>query len=145
MQLKISSPAKSIYEGDIKQVSLPTESWEITVLPSHTPLVTALKPGLIKIVPTKAPTGEFIFSENVISISVGKGMAFVDGKMVRVVTATATTTPDSEDQLKKMKEDLEEQIKQLKRKGSIEEIEKSLVKLEKINADIRLEKLKKLS
>lgn len=145
MKLKISSPSKVIYEGDIKQISLPTESGTITVLPSHMPLVTALKPGIVKIIPEKAPTGEFIFSENAISLSVSKGMAFIDGKMVRIVTAVATTSPEeSEDTLKKMKEDLEEQIKLLKKKGSIEEIEKSLIKLEKINADIKLEKMKQI-
>ncbi|NOZ45077.1 MAG: hypothetical protein GXP45_08300 [bacterium] len=109
------------------------------------PLVTALKPGIVKIVPQETPSGEFIFSENAISLSVSKGMVFVDGKIVRVVTAVATTSPEeSAETLKKMKNDLEEQIKLLKSKGSIEDIEKSLIKLEKINADIKLEKMKKI-
>ncbi|NOZ45078.1 MAG: hypothetical protein GXP45_08305 [bacterium] len=33
MKLKISSPSKVIYEGQIKQITLPTESGLITVLP----------------------------------------------------------------------------------------------------------------
>lgn len=144
MKLKISSPSKVIYEWEIKQISLPTESGIITILPNHTPLVTALKPGIVKISPEKTPSGEFIFSENTISLSVSKGMAFVDGKIVRIVTAVATTSPEeSADTLKQMKEDLEDQIKLLKKKWSIEDIEKSLIKLEKINADIKLERMKK--
>ncbi len=146
MKLKISSPSKIIYEWDIKQISLPTESGTITILPNHTPLVTALKPGIVKIMPENAPSGEFIFSENAISLSVSKGMAFVDGKVVRIVTAVATTSPEeSADTLQKMKEETEAQIKLLKQKGSIEDIEKSLIKLEKINADIKLEQIKKVS
>lgn len=144
MHLKISSPEKVIFDGSVKQVSLPTENWVITILPDHTPLVTSLKPGLIKIIPVDQPKGDFVFSDNIISLSVSKGMAFVDGKMIRVVTATATTSPsESVKTLEQMKMKLEASIKQLKQKGSIEEIEKSLVKLEKLNADIALSKLKR--
>jgi len=148
MLLKISSPSKVIYEGKIKQISLPTESGMITILPNHMPLVTVLKPGIVKITPEETPNknSDFIFSENSISLSVSKGMVFVDGKIIRIVTAVATTSPEeSEDTLKKMKEELEEKIKLLKKKGSIEEIEKSLINLEKINADIKLEKMKHIA
>lgn len=148
MHLKISSPEKNVYEGSIAQVTLPTESGEITILPGHVPIVTALKPGVIKIVPHGQHSNsiEYIISKNAINISVGKGMAFIDGKIVRVVTATATTSiKEGEEGLHKRKWELEEQIKQLRKKGSIEEIEKSLIKLEKINADIKLERIKNLA
>jgi len=147
MLLKISSPSKIIYEWKIKQITLPTEWWMITILPNHNPLVTALKPGIINIVPTQKPTSsEFLFSKNSIPLSVSKGMVFVDGKIVRIVTAVATTNPkDSQKKLKTMKENLEWQIKLLKKKWSIEEIEKSLIQLEKINADIKLERIKHIS
>lgn len=78
-----------------------------------------------------------MFNDNVISISTSKGMVFIDGEMVRVVTAVATASPqESAKTLEQMKLKLESNIKQLKQKGSIEEIEKSLVRLEKLNADI---------
>ena len=144
MKLKISSPEKVVYEWDVKQVSLPTETGMITVLPNHIPMVTSLKPWVIKIVPTESPSWDFIFSENSIQISVGKWMVFVDWKVIRIVTAVATTSPDSEEVLEKMKVDLEENIKELKKKWSIEEIEKSIIKLEKINADMKLQRLKKV-
>ncbi|HRX63721.1 MAG TPA: ATP synthase F1 subunit epsilon [Candidatus Absconditabacterales bacterium] len=144
MKLKISSPTKTIFEGEIKQITLPTEIGEVSILPGHAPMVTALKPGIIKIIPEKqVSTSEFIFSKNTISLSVSKGMAFVDGKIVRVVTAIATTgLSESAKDLEDRKSKLEEEIKQLKKQGSIEEIEKSLIQLEKINADIKLKKLK---
>lgn len=73
-------------------------------------------------------------------------MAFVDGNVVRIVTAVATTSPEeSAETLHKMKLALEDQIKLLKQQGSIEDIEKSLIKLEKLNADIKLEKIKQIT
>ncbi len=144
MQLKISSPAKTIFEWEIKQITLPTEIGDVTVLPWHAPMVTALKPGIIRIVPTKEVSeNDFIFSKNTISLSVSKWMAFVDGKIVRVVTAVATTSlAETEKELESKKYKLEEEIKQLRKMWSLEEIEKSIILLEKINADIRLKKLK---
>jgi len=147
MLLKISSPSKVIYEWEVKQITIPTESGIITILPNHIPLVTALKPWIISLVPEKKPTSsEYLFSKNNISISVSKWMVFVDWKIIRIVTAVATTNlEDSEKKLHEMKKNLEEEIKLLKKKGSIEEIEKSLIKLEKINADIKLERIKNIS
>lgn len=144
MKLKISSPAKTIFEWKIRQITLPTEIGDVTVLPGHAPMVTALKPWIIRIIPTnQVSKSEFIFTKDTISLSVSKGMAFVDGKIVRVVTAVATTTlKESEKDLAAKKLKLEEDIKQLKKQGSIEDIEKSLMLLEKINADIRLRKIK---
>lgn len=144
MKLKIASTSKNIFEGDIKQITLPTEIGDVTILPGHAPMVTALKPGIIKIIPKKQiSTSEFIFTKNTISISISKWMAFVDGKIVRIVTAIATTSlSESEKDLKAKKLKLEEDIQQLKKKWSLENIEKSLIQLEKINADIRLKKLK---
>lgn len=68
-------------------------------------------------------------------------MAFVDGKIVRIVCAEATINPqESSQELDHIRGELEKKIKQLKNEGSIEEIEKTLMKLEKVNADIKLKK-----
>jgi hypothetical protein len=69
-------------------------------------------------------------------------MAFVDGKIVRIVSAEATINPsESTDRLNEMKHNLEQKIHALRNQGSIEEIEKVTMKLEKINADIQLKKM----
>jgi F0F1-type ATP synthase epsilon subunit len=44
MHLKISAPDKTIFDGKIKKVTLPTEEGEITVLPGHQPLSSVVKP-----------------------------------------------------------------------------------------------------
>ena len=146
LQLKISSPEKVIFNGNIKQISIPTESGEFTILPGHAPMVSSLKPGIIKIIPEQEDiSNEFIFRKNIISISVSKWMIFVDGKKIHIVTSVATTKAIQwEDMLRKMKQELEEKIRILKQQWSLEEIEKSLIKLEKINADIKLEKINSL-
>ncbi|MCK9466915.1 MAG: F0F1 ATP synthase subunit epsilon [Candidatus Absconditabacterales bacterium] len=145
MQLKISSPAKTIFEGEIKEVILPTEIGDVKILGGHTPMVTVLKPGIINLIPSKKiSSNEFIIGKNnSISLSIGKGMAFVDGRVVKVVVSSATTSPtESTKELESKKIELEEKIKKLRKSGSLEEIEKSLILLDKINADIRLKQLK---
>ncbi|HPC34479.1 MAG TPA: F0F1 ATP synthase subunit epsilon [Candidatus Absconditabacterales bacterium] len=145
MQLKISSPAKTIFEGEIKEIILPTEIGEVKILPGHTPMVTVLKPGIINLIPTeKVSSNDFIVGRNnSVSLSIGKGMAFVDGKVVKVVISSATTIPtESIKELESKKLKIEEKIKSLRKSGSLEEIERSLIQLDKINADIRLKNLK---
>lgn len=49
MKFKIVTPEKVVYENEILQVSIPTTSGEITVLPHHIPLVSVLAAGELKI------------------------------------------------------------------------------------------------
>jgi len=44
MKLRIITPQQKIFDDEVKQVSIPTESGEITVLPHHVPLTTVIKP-----------------------------------------------------------------------------------------------------
>jgi F-type H+-transporting ATPase subunit epsilon len=53
INLKIVTPEKVIYQNDqVDQVSIPTTTGEITVLPNHVPLVSILQ------------SGEMVFKEN---------------------------------------------------------------------------------
>ncbi len=49
LKFKIVTPEKVIYENEISQVSIPTMSGEITILPNHIPLISVLKAGEMKI------------------------------------------------------------------------------------------------
>lgn len=49
IHFKIATPEKIVYENDILQVSIPTTTGEITVLPHHSPLVSILQAGELKI------------------------------------------------------------------------------------------------
>jgi len=143
MRLKISTPDKAVYQGEVRSISLPTDSGTITITDNSSPMVTSLKPGIINIVPFESThLSGYIFSKNEILISIGKGMAFVDGKIVRIVASSATTIPtESSESLKRRKEALEGEIRQLKAKGSIEQLSNKMNILEKINADLQLESI----
>lgn len=45
LKLKIVTPERVVLEEDVEQVTLPTMEGEITVLPGHLPLITALRSG----------------------------------------------------------------------------------------------------
>lgn len=49
IKFQIVTPERVVLEEDIRQVSLPTKSGEITVLPDHIPLVAGLMPGVLEI------------------------------------------------------------------------------------------------
>jgi len=101
-------------------------------------MVTSIKPGIIKVWPME----NHIKVGHEMYISTSKGMVFIDGKIVRIVSTDATLAPeDSEHTLVQNKKTLEDKIKRLKTEWSIEEIEKALIRLEKTNADIELKKM----
>ena len=138
MKLKISTPAKVIFEGEVEKISLPTELGNLKVMKGHSPMVTSVKPGIIKVWPMEdyAKVGREFY------VSTSKGMVFIDGKIIRIVSADATKNPeDSESTLLQNRKTLEEKIRRLKSEGSIEEIEKALTRLDKINADLELKKM----
>lgn len=49
IHFKIATPENIVYENDVFQVSIPTTTGEITVLPHHSPLVSILQAGELKI------------------------------------------------------------------------------------------------
>ena len=60
MKLQISTIAKTTYESaDVDRVTVPTEAGEITILNRHIPLISLLKPGVVKIIHTDK-TEEFL-------------------------------------------------------------------------------------
>ena len=50
LKVDVVSAEKSLYSGVAKFVVLPGESGELGILPGHTPLITRIRPGLVKIV-----------------------------------------------------------------------------------------------
>jgi F-type H+-transporting ATPase subunit epsilon len=111
MKLKISTPAKVIFQGEIEKISIPTENGNLKVMDGHAPMVTSVKPGIIKLWPME----NHIKVGNEMYVSTSKGMVFIDGKIVRIVSAEATVAPEeSESTLLQNRKALEEKIKRLK-------------------------------
>ena len=49
LKLDVVSADQSLYSGTVKMVVLPGESGELGVLPGHTPLITRIRPGTVRI------------------------------------------------------------------------------------------------
>lgn len=128
MQLRISSPDSVIFEWEIQEIILPTEMGELKVLPWNSPMVTAIKPGIVT----------FLSGTKKMSLSIWKWMVFVDGKIVRIATSSATMWDIDKTALKKKKNELEAELKKLTLNWSLEDIERIQTQLAKINADLKL-------
>ena len=61
MKLEIVAPLGKIYEGEVKEITLPGEDGEFGVLDGHAPLVSTLKAGVIDI---KKDSGEELVAIN---------------------------------------------------------------------------------
>lgn len=80
LQCRIVSAREELYSGDISMLIASASEGEIGVLPGHTPLITLLKPGPMRV---QKPDGE----EEVIYVS--GGILEVQPKMVTVLADTA--------------------------------------------------------
>ena len=74
IHLKILTPERSLYDGEVEKVSLPSKDGEITILPHHIPLISLLKAGEIRIddgksiVPLVTSGGFIEIHENTIKV-----------------------------------------------------------------------------
>lgn len=50
IKVDVVSAEESLFQGNAKFVALPGEAGELGVLPGHTPLITRIRPGTVKIV-----------------------------------------------------------------------------------------------
>lgn len=145
MHLKIAAPGATLFEGEVSKVTLPTESWEITVLPDHQPLTSVVKAGLISFATTESIWDEYILSDGKVQVAVSKWLVIIDGKTVVVTTSAATTSPaESEEVLLQMKQDMQTELEKIRDDGNAEDIEKALENMAKVEADLKLVKLKKI-
>ena len=57
----VVSAEESIFSGEAKFVALPGENGELGILPHHTPLITRIKPGAVRIERADNSEEEFVF------------------------------------------------------------------------------------
>jgi F-type H+-transporting ATPase subunit epsilon len=85
IHVDVVSAESSIFSGEAKFVALPGESGELGILPGHTPLITRIRPGLVRI--EMADGGEeFIF--------VAGGILEVQPNAITVLADTAIRGAD---------------------------------------------------
>ena len=61
LHVSVVSAEGSIFEGEAKFVALPGESGELGILPRHTPLITRIRPGAVRIEKADSSEEEFVF------------------------------------------------------------------------------------
>lgn len=85
IHVDVVSAEESIFSGEARFVALPGEAGELGILPKHTPLITRIKPGSVRI---ELPNGdeEFVF--------VAGGILEVQPDCVTVLSDTAIRGKD---------------------------------------------------
>ena len=86
IHVDVVSAEASIFSGEAKFVALPGENGELGILPRHTPLITRIKPGAVRIEKADGSGEEFIF--------VVGGILEVQPGMVTVLADTAIRGAD---------------------------------------------------
>jgi F-type H+-transporting ATPase subunit epsilon len=81
LHIDVVSAEASIYSGEAEFVVLPGETGELGIYPRHTPLITRIKPGAVRIKPAGGGEEELIF--------VAGGILEVQPKVVTVLADTA--------------------------------------------------------
>jgi len=106
IHVDVVSAEESIYSGDATFVALPGEAGELGIYPRHTPLITRIKPGSVR-VQTAAGGEEFIF--------VAGGILEVQPHRVTVLSDTAIRGKDlDEGKANEAKRLAEEALRQAK-------------------------------
>jgi F-type H+-transporting ATPase subunit epsilon len=79
MKLEIVTPGGAIYDGDIKQVTLPGKQGEFGVLPEHASLVSLLSAGVIDIETESGKDILVAINSGYVKIDENKALCIVDG------------------------------------------------------------------
>ncbi len=111
LHVSVVSAEGSLFEGEAKFVALPGENGELGILPRHTPLITRIKPGAVRIARVDNNEEEFVF--------VAGGILEIQPGTVTVLADTAIRGQDldeakaneakrlAEDAMKNAKNDLD--------------------------------------
>jgi F0F1-type ATP synthase epsilon subunit len=141
MKLKIITPDKLLFEWEVKEAIIPTNAWELCILPEHAVYSWIVQWWICKFKLTSEKES-FITKDDYSIVSIGNGIAYTDGEFISIVVSSADSKIDiSLEKLEEMKQQLDKEIEQIKIKWSVEEVEKAMLQMNKILADIELSKL----
>lgn len=86
IHVDVVSAEHEIFSGEAEFVVLPGEAGELGIYPRHTPLITRIKPGTVKITPSGGGAEQLIF--------VAGGILEVQPKVITVLADTAVRADD---------------------------------------------------
>jgi F-type H+-transporting ATPase subunit epsilon len=122
LHVDVVSAEEAIFSGEAKFVALPGENGELGILPRHTPLITRIRPGAVRI--QRADTGEEEF------VFVAGGILEVQPGRVTVLADTAIRGKDlDEAKAAEAKKIAEEAVKNAKSDLDLAKAQNELVAL----------------
>jgi len=79
IHVDVVSAEENIFSGEAKFVALPGENGELGILPRHTPLITRIKPGAVRIPPSDGGEEVFVFvAGGILEVQPGKVTVLAD-------------------------------------------------------------------
>jgi F-type H+-transporting ATPase subunit epsilon len=130
IHIDVVSTEESIYSGEAEFVVLPGEAGELGIYPRHTPLITRIKPGSVRIKPADGGAEEVIF--------VAGGILEVQPQLITVLADTAIRGADlDEAKATEALKRAEEARRSAKDKQEIATVEGELASLAAQLAEIR--------
>lgn len=130
IHVDVVSAEASIFEGEATFVTLPGEAGELGILPGHTPLISRIRPGTVKIVRADNDQEEFVF--------VAGGLLEVQPGRVTVLSDTAIRGKDlDEAKAESARKQAEEALANAQDKSEIAVVEAELAMLAAQLAAIR--------
>ncbi|MFT0544924.1 F0F1 ATP synthase subunit epsilon [Allopusillimonas ginsengisoli] len=121
LHVDVVSAEESIFAGEAKFVTLPGESGELGILPGHTPLISRIRPGTVKVV---------LADGSELSIFVAGGILEIQPGTVTVLSDTAIRAEDlDEAKALEARRKAEEALRDAKDKTDIAVVEAELAML----------------
>ena len=131
LQVEIVSAEGHIHSGEATMVFAPASQGEVGIAPRHSPLLTTLKPGTLRV---QTPSGEML------QFYVGGGILEVQPHLVTVLADTALRAKDADESaVLKAKQDAEAKLA-----GAKSEMDVKKAQLELVEAAARFEFVQKL-
>lgn len=128
LQLKIVTPEKTAFEGEVSEVLLPSSEGELGILPHHANLMAKIVPGELKMKE----------GEKWENLAVGEGFLQMAGNTLTVMTDLATYAEDIDERaVEEAKERAEAALEQTL---SDEEYADTLAALEKSLAQLKVKR-----
>ncbi len=72
LHVDVVSAEESIFAGEAKFVALPGEAGELGILPGHTPLISRIRPGTLKIVMVDGSEEHIFVAGGILEVQPGK-------------------------------------------------------------------------
>jgi F-type H+-transporting ATPase subunit epsilon len=128
LRLEIVTPEKKVVDAEVDSVTVPTASGEVGILPSHAPLIAALKPGIL----TYSNRGDAQ------RLAIAGGFVEVSSDKVAVLTDTAEMAADIDVEAARADREAAEKALAANPAAAVEDHEAERELLDSANARIQL-------